>query len=64
MLIVQGLSYFKLLDQSSITYEMNETPVDAEPNYLSSDSPQDHQTLSQPNLRVAHASNGPRRKPF
>ena len=34
VLIVRGLTYFKLLDQSSTTCEMNDLAVDAEPNYL------------------------------
>ena len=34
VLIVQGLTHFKLMDQSSIMYEMNDIPVDAEPNDL------------------------------
>ena len=34
VLIVRGLTYFKLLDQSSTTCEINDVPLDAEPNNL------------------------------
>ena len=34
VLVVRGLTYFKLMDQSSTTCEMNNSPVDAKPNNL------------------------------
>ena len=36
VLIVRGLTYFKLLDQSNTVCEMNVIPLDAEPNHLCS----------------------------